>query len=240
MNIVFGINEVQVGWERAEVPETVTSDWEDELSATISELHHDHEEPLVNWENSWEWTQSGGDYPYSCHEQDDKIYYSDPEDVLGGAGEDDSDDESDDPAPTVRRSGRTWAPTQQTLESQEQRWEPHGVQVDQTPEPLLPERHPVDAEPEVEEPVPAEEEGLEVQAPPLELRPIDLVLAPIPDHQDVRMDTEGEGLGEPDPLVLARSPEDMSPAIQQHIPGPRERAQVQDRDPVLSRVKDWI
>ena len=131
--------------------------------------------------------------------------------MLGAAGEDDSDDESDNPAPTVRRSGRTWAPTQQTLESQEQHWEPHGVQVDHTPEPPPPERQPVDAEPEVEEPMPAEEEGLKVQAPPLELRPIDLVLAPVPDHQDVRMDTEGEGLGEPDPLVLARSPEDMSP-----------------------------
>ena len=127
-----------------------------------------------------------------------------------------------------------------TLESQEQRWEPHGVHVDQTPEPLLPERHPVDAEPEVEEPVPAEEEGLEVQAPPLAMEPNDLVLDPIPDHQDVRIDTEGEGLGEPDPLVLARSPEDLSPAIRQYIPGPRVRAQVQDRDPVLSRVKDWI
>ena len=220
MNIVFGTNEVQVGWERAEVPETETSDWEDKLNATISELHRNPEGLPVEWENSWDWAQSGGDYPYPCHEQDDKIYYSDREDMLGAAGEDDSDDESDNPAPTVRRSGRTWAPTRQTLESQEQRWEPHGVQVDHTPEPPPPERQPVDAEHKVEEPVPAEEEGLKVQAPPLELRPVDLVLAPVPDHQDVRMDTEGEGLGEPDPLVLARSPEDMSPAIRQHIPGP--------------------
>ena len=32
----------------------------------------------------------------------------------------------------------------------------------------------------------------------------------------------------------------MLPAIQECIPGPRERAQAQDRDPVLTRVKDWV
>ena len=126
------------------------------------------------------------------------------------------------------------------MESQEQRWEPPGLPVDPPPEPVPPERQPLEAEPEVEEPIPAEEEGLEVQAPPLAMDPNSLVLDPIPDHEDVRVDTEGEGLGEPDPLVLARSPEDLSPATCQHIPGPREQAQGQDQDPVLSRVKDWV
>ena len=32
----------------------------------------------------------------------------------------------------------------------------------------------------------------------------------------------------------------MLPAILQCIPGPRERAQAQDQDPVLTRVKDWV
>ena len=32
----------------------------------------------------------------------------------------------------------------------------------------------------------------------------------------------------------------MLPALQAFIPGPRERAQVQDRNEVLSVVKDWV
>ena len=138
--------------------------------------------------------------------------------MLGAARGDDSDNESDDPTPPVRRSGRTWAPTQRTLESQEQHWDSQGAQAGPTPDPPPPDRQPVDAEPEVEEPIPAEEEGLEVQAPPFELRPIDLVLDPVLDDQGRRMDTEREGLGEPDPLVLAKSPAAMLPAILQHIP----------------------
>ena len=31
MNLVFGLNEVQVGWERPQTPETVSSDWETSL-----------------------------------------------------------------------------------------------------------------------------------------------------------------------------------------------------------------
>ena len=69
---------------------------------------------------------------------------------------------------------------------------------------------------------------------------MDLVLDPALDDQGRRLDTEREGLGEPDPLVLAKSPAVVLPAILQRIPGPRERAQAQDRDPVLTRVKDWV
>ena len=150
--------------------------------------------------------------------------------MLGAAGEDDSDEntssdkEPDTPGPQTRRSGRTWAPTRQTLESQEQHWDFRGMQTwtETTPRPPPPDRQPVDTEPEVEEPPPEEEEGLEVQAPPPEIRPTDLVLDPALDDQGRRLETEREGLGEPDPLVLAKSPAVVLPAILQCIPGPRE------------------
>ena len=244
MTLVFGLNEVQVGWERPHTPETVSSDWEDELGVNISELHHDREEASIDWAQDWDWTHSGENHPFACQMQDEEIYYSDPEiyysdpeiyysdpviyysdpdDLLGAAEDEESDEEPNVPAPaTVRRSGRAWKPTQQALESQEQeqRWEPAEVPDGPPPEPVPPERQPLDAEPEVEEPVPPEEEGLKVQAPPLDMNPNSLVLDPIPDHEGVRVDTEGEGLGEPDPLVLARSPEALSPAIRQHILDP--------------------
>ena len=112
------------------------------------------------------------------------------------------------------------------------------TRTETTPRSPPPDRQPVDAEPKVEEPPP--EEGLEVQAPPPEVRPEDLVLDPVVDDLGRRLETEREGLGEPDPLVLAKSPAVVLPAILQCIPGPRERAQAQDRDPVLTRVKDWV
>ena len=56
----------------------------------------------------------------------------------------------------------------------------------------------------------------------------DLVLDPAVDDRGRRLGTEREGLGEPDPLVLAKSPAVVLPAIQECIPGPRERAQAQD------------
>ena len=51
----------------------------------------------------------------------------------------------------------------------------------------------------------------------------DLVLEPDMDDQGWRLETEREGLGEPDPLILAKSPAVVLPAILQCIPGPRER-----------------
>ena len=104
-----------MSWERAEVHENEPPDWEEELNATINELHQEPDGLLVSWENSWEWLQSGEDYPRSCHEQEEaeiyysdneesEIYYSDAEAVLGAAGGDDSDDKPDDPGPQVRRS----------------------------------------------------------------------------------------------------------------------------------------
>ena len=96
-----------------------------------------------------------------------------------------------------------------------------------TPRPPPPDRQPVNAEPEVEEP--PQEDGLEVQAPPPEVSLEDLVLEPAVDDRGRRLETEREGLGEPDPLVLAKSPAVVLPAIQQCIPGPQERAQAQDR-----------
>ena len=79
MNLVFGLNKVQVGWERPHTLETVSSDWEDELGINISELHHDREEVSIDWEQDWDWTHSGETHPYSCQIQDEEIYYSDPE-----------------------------------------------------------------------------------------------------------------------------------------------------------------
>ena len=112
MNLVFGLNEVQVGWERPQTLETVSSDWGDELGATVSELHHNQEEVLVNWEQDWDWTQSGENHPYSCQIQDEEIYYSDPEiyysdpeiyysdpeDMLGAAADEESDEEPNCPS----------------------------------------------------------------------------------------------------------------------------------------------
>ena len=67
-----------------------------------------------------------------------------------------------------------------------------------------------------------------------------LVLEPALDHRGRHLEPAAEGVGEPDPLVLARSPATMMPATQLLIPGPRERAQAQDQDAVLSVVKDWV
>ena len=68
----------------------------------------------------------------------------------------------------------------------------------------------------------------------------DLVLEPALDHRGRHLELAAEGVGEPDPLVLTRSPATMMPATQLLIPGPRERAQAQDQDAVLSVVKDWV
>ena len=68
----------------------------------------------------------------------------------------------------------------------------------------------------------------------------DLILEPALDHRGRRLEPAAEGVGEPDPLVLARSPATMMPATQLLIPGSRERAQAQDQDAVLSVVKDWV
>ena len=60
------------------------------------------------------------------------------------------------------------------------------------------------------------------------------------DHLGRRLDPAAEGIGEPDPLILAKSPATLRSTTQQLIPGPRERAQIQDQDTVLSVVKDWV
>ena len=60
------------------------------------------------------------------------------------------------------------------------------------------------------------------------------------DHLGRCLDPAAEGIGEPDPLILARSPATLRSTTQLLIPGPRERAQVQDQDTVLSVVKDWV
>ena len=103
---------------------------------------------------------------------------------------------------------------------------------------LPPERQPVELEVELEDPTPADDQV--VRAPTPEVVLSDLVLEPALDHQGRHLEPAAEGTGEPDPLVLARSPATMIPTTQLLIPGPRERAQAQDRDAVLSIVKDWV
>ena len=76
---------------------------------------------------------------------------------------DENTSEDEEPKPSgdqTRRSGRTWAPTCQTLESQGQHWDFRGMRTwtSTTPWPPPPDRQPVDAEPEVEEP--PQEDGM--------------------------------------------------------------------------------
>ena len=116
---------------------------------------------------------------------------------------------------------------------------------------LPPEREPIDQEPEDEDPLLTQEPP--VDAPPVEIGQDDLDLEPTPgddpdklilepavDHLGRRLDPAAEGIGEPDPLILAKSPATLRSTTQLLIPGPRERAQVQYQDAVLSVVKDWV
>ena len=188
-----------------------------------------------------------------------EVFYSDDEKDLGAADEEDSSDseEEDQPQrkPEPRWSGRSWAPTQRVLESQGQQWDfrrtGHIEGFGTTLPCLPPERQPIDQEPEDDNPAPAEERPIDaptvgIGQEDLNLEPTpednldDLVLEPVLDHRGRRLDPAAEGVGEPDPLVLARSPATMRSATQLLIPRPRERAQTQDQDAVLSVVKDWV
>ena len=242
MNLLFGLNKVQVGWERSEIPETASSDWEDELGATISQLHHNHEETLVDWEHNWDWTRSGEKIPLT-HVINKKTKYTTL--ILRY---------------TTLILTTSWVqPTTKNqtiqLRQRSEDQEEHGHQCNKLWNPMnnagnLQESKSIKLQnqfcprdnrwmlnPRWKNLCPQRKKVSRSRHLPWQWN---LVLTPIPDHQDVRIDTEGEGLGEPDPLMLARSPEGLSPATCQHIPGPRERTLVQDRDPVLSRVKDWI
>ena len=105
MNMMFGMSEVQVSWERTELHEDEPPDWEEELNITINKLHQEHNILLVSWEHKWEWLQSGEDYPRSYHDKEEaeiyysdkeesEIYYSDTESMLGAAGDDNSDEKT--------------------------------------------------------------------------------------------------------------------------------------------------
>ena len=63
--------------------------------------------------------------------------------------------------------------------------------------------------------------------------PDKLILEPAVDHLGRPLDPAAEGIGEPDPLILAKSPATLRSTTQQLIPGPRERAHIQDQDTVL-------
>ena len=103
---------------------------------------------------------------------------------------------------------------------------------------LPPEREPIDQEPEDEDPYLTQEPPID--APPVEIgqddldleptpgddpdNPDELILEPAVDHLGRRLDPAAEGIGEPDPLILAKSPATLKSTTQQLIPGPRERA----------------
>ena len=110
---------------------------------------------------------------------------------------------------------------------------------------IPPERQPLDLEPEPDDERPADPPGRRtptriLQAPPPGTTLEDLVLESAVDSQGEQLDPAALGLGEPEPLVVAKSPATMLPTLQALIPGPRERARAQDGDKVLSVVKDWV
>ena len=99
---------------------------------------------------------------------------------------------------------------------------------------LLTEEPPINAPP-----VEIGQDDLDLEPTPGD-DPNELILEPAVDHLGRRLDPAAEGIGEPDPLILAKSPATLRSTTQLLIPGPRERAQAQDQDAVLSVVKDWV
>ena len=68
----------------------------------------------------------------------------------------------------------------------------------------------------------------------------DIVMEPAVDHLGRPLDPAAEGIGEPDPLVLAKSLATLMSTTHRLIPGPTGRAEAQDQDTVLAVVKDWV
>ena len=180
------------------------------------------------------------------------------EKYLGAADEDETTDNESGERPGPRRSQRSWAPTRKALESHGQQWdvrrEERRRETDLRPPRLPPEREPIDQEPEDEDPhdppePPCEVPPIEIGHDDLNLNPTqegdpdesdDIVLEPAVDHLGRPLDPAAEGIGEPDPLVLAKSPATLMSTTHQLIPGPTDRAEAQDQDPVLAVVKDWV
>ena len=204
------------------------------------------------------------------HADTSEIFYSDEEEGiqedktannekhLGAANEEETTEDGPEGWSGPRRSRRSWAPTRRALESQAQQWDFKGAghrrETNITPPRLPPEREPIDQEPEDEDPHHLPEPPCE--APPIEIghddlglnptpeddpdEPDKLILEPAVDHLGRPLDPAAEGIGEPDPLILAKSPATLMSTTHRLIPGPTDRAEAQDQDPVLAVVKDWV
>ena len=256
MNMTFNKEKVRVGWERPDEEDRDRQDWTEQLDSTITELHQKIEEDPRIWVHDWSWTQTTSQpmsqddhvdeaeifYSEDKSEDDEvEIFYSEDEAVLGAAENDSennedpadsAEDEGTSPQPMPRRSGRSWAPTQRAFKSHGQQWDFQGTGHRDgfgTPQPHLPlERQPIKLETELDDPMPADDQTVRASTPEINLS--DLVLESALDHKGRRLEPAVEGLGEPDPLVLARSPATMMPATQLLIRGPRKRAQAQYRE----------
>ena len=249
--LVVGGRETRIEWERPEQELEGNQDKEvQDMEQTISELHHQMSDEPGMWIHDWKWTRPA-EYlsGLTLHEE---THLEAVEDEVP------TDDETPDLV-EPRRSRRAWAPTRKALEAHGQRLEAEKTRWrtndGTTPVRLPPEREPVDEGP-VEEELQVPVEPQEEEAPPIEVGRDDLELRPPPEegvdqHEGVvlepavdqlgrRLDPEAEGVGEPDPLVLAKSPATLGSTMRQLIPDPASRAAVQDQDPVLAVVKDWV
>ena len=236
----------------------------------ISELHQKTQEEPGMWIHNWEWTQvtEGHNRPGNDEGQREGSYPDDEEKIkrgknvnqekyLGAANEDETTDNESGEQPGPRCSQRSWAPTRKALESHGQQGDIRREERRRTnfrPPRLLPEREPLDQEPEDEDPrdppePPCEIPPIEIGHDDLNLEPTqegdpdesdEIVLEPAVDHLGRPLDPAAEGIGEPDPLVLAKSPATLMSTTHQLIPGPTDRAEAQDQDPVLAVVKDWV
>ena len=236
-------------WEQPEGEHESNQDREvKDMEQIISELHYQTPDEPGMWSHNWKWTQ-----PINRPRQ---TTYQ--ESHLGAAEDGESTNDGSQEQVGPRHSRRAWAPTRKALEAHGQRWETEKtrwqVEDGTTPVRLPPEREPVDQGPDEEEPQdtlepPEEAPPIEIGHDDLSLTPPregepdnngDVVLEPAVDQLGRPLDPAAEGVGEPDPLVLARSPATLMSTTHQLIPGPASRAEAQDHDPVLAVVKDWV
>ena len=248
-NLTFNKGKVGLGWEQPErEQEEGQANEEQGMEQMISELHHKTQEEPGMWTHNWEWTQATNRPSLTNNH----------ESYLGAADEGETTDNESWGQSGPRRSRRPWAPTRKALEAHGQQWETRGnkwqTETGAVPLRLPPEREPVDQGPEEEEPhdppePPHETPPIEIGHDDLNLTPSqdgdpdnfsDVVLEPAVDHLGRPLDPAAEGIGEPDPLVLAKSPATLMSTTHQLIPGPTGRAEAQDQDPVLAVVKDWV
>ncbi len=236
-------------WEQFEGEQESHQDKEvQDMEQTISELHNQVSDEPGMWTHDWKWTQPINHPRQITHQ----------ESHLGAAEDGDLTNDGIPDQVGPRRSRRAWAPTQRALEAHGQRRDTERTRWQTndgtTSVRLPPEREPMDEGPVEDEPQdplepPEEAPPIEIGRDDLNLTPPqdeetdhggDIVLEPAVDQLGRPLDPAAEGVGEPDPLVLARSPATLMSTTHQLIPGPASRAAAQDQDPVLAVVKDWV